>query len=170
MRVGELGEAMIVDAGTAEEAERGAIGPCQRGIGTDRGGDVHLIAGGVAQYHVRPQDRPFRAARLGAVAQFVLLHGMEVRRLRVDNGDSLRDGCLARHGIMMRSILDMAVDLAAGRLEPVLPGWSGGAVPLLALFAKRHQQPRKLRTFLDAMSAAVRHRGVAASRRVAGGS
>lgn len=77
-------------------------------------------------------------------------------RLRVDNGDALHDWCLAGHGIMMKSIVDMGDDLAAGRLERVLPGWSGGAMPIVALFASRHHQPRKLRVFLEAMTGAMR--------------
>jgi DNA-binding transcriptional LysR family regulator len=78
-----------------------------------------------------------------------------VPRLRVDNGDTVHDWCLAGHGIMMRSIVDMGRDLAAGRLERVLPDWDGGAAPVVALFASRHNQPRKLRAFLDAISAAI---------------
>ncbi|MFD1330954.1 LysR family transcriptional regulator [Methylopila musalis] len=77
-------------------------------------------------------------------------------RLRVDNGDALHDWCLAGHGVMMKSVVDMGDDLAAGRLEQVLPGWSGGAMPIVALFASRHHQPRKLRAFLDAMAEAMR--------------
>lgn len=57
---------------------------------------------------------------------------------------------------MMKSIVDMGDDLASGRLEHVLPGWNDGAMPIVALFASRHHQPRKLRAFLDAMAAAMR--------------
>lgn len=77
-------------------------------------------------------------------------------RLRVDNGDALHDWCVAGHGVMMKSIVDLGDDLASGRLERVLPGWNGGDIPIVALFASRHHQPRKLRIFLDAMGSAMR--------------
>ena len=79
-------------------------------------------------------------------------------RLRADNGDAIHDWCVAGHGIMLKSIVDVAGDIEAGRLEQVLPRWSGGAVPIVALFASRLHQPRKLRVFLDAMVGAVRSR------------
>lgn len=81
-----------------------------------------------------------------------------IPRLRVDSGDVIHDWCLSGHGIMMKSIVDLGDDLAVGRLEQVLPGWSGGVMPIVALFASRHHQPRKLRAFLDAMTAAMRKR------------
>jgi DNA-binding transcriptional LysR family regulator len=77
-------------------------------------------------------------------------------RLRVNNGDALHDWCVAGHGIMMKSVVDVAADLADGRLEHVLPDWSGDDIPIVALFASRHHQPRKLRVFLDAMTLAMR--------------
>lgn len=77
-------------------------------------------------------------------------------RLRVDNGDALHDWCLAGHGIMLKSIVDLSEDLAAGRLERVLPDWSDVAAPIVALYASRDHQPRKVRAFLDAMAAAMR--------------
>ena len=51
-----------------------------------------------------------------------------------------------------------ADDIEAGRLERVLPRWSGGAMPIVALFASRRNQPRKLRVFLDAMATVMRSR------------
>lgn len=81
-----------------------------------------------------------------------------VPRLRVDDGDVVHDWCIDGHGIMMRSVVDIGADLEAGRLERVLPGWSGEAAPIVALYAGRDRQPRKLRVFLDAISAALRRR------------
>ena len=77
-------------------------------------------------------------------------------RLRADSGDVLHDWCLGGYGITLRSIVDLRDDLASGRLERVLPGWSEDAAPVVALYASRHNQPRKLRVFLDAMAAAMR--------------
>ncbi len=73
-------------------------------------------------------------------------------RLRADNGDAIHDWCLGGYGIMMKSIVDVASEIESGRLERVLPGWSGGAMPIVALFASRHHQPRKLQVFLEAMA------------------
>ncbi|MBE7213123.1 MAG: LysR family transcriptional regulator [Gluconacetobacter diazotrophicus] len=78
-----------------------------------------------------------------------------VPRLRADNGDAIHDWCAAGSGIMMKSLVDLADDLAAGRLERVLPGWTGEPMPVVALFAG-HRRTRKLRVFLDAMLFAVR--------------
>lgn len=77
-------------------------------------------------------------------------------RLRVDSGDAVHDCCMAGYGIMMKSIVDVAADIGAGRLEQVLPDWDGGTMPIVALFASSHNQPRKLRAFLDAMAVAMR--------------
>lgn len=81
-----------------------------------------------------------------------------VPRLRVDSGDALHDWCLAGHGIMMKSIIDLHDDLATGQLEQVLADWNGGDMPIAALFASRRHQPRKVRAFLNAIAAAMKAR------------
>jgi DNA-binding transcriptional LysR family regulator len=73
-------------------------------------------------------------------------------RLRVDNGDAIHDWALAGYGIMLKSQVDVASDLAAGLLERVLPGWSGGYAPIVALYSTARHLPRKTRAFLDAMA------------------
>lgn len=72
-------------------------------------------------------------------------------RMRVDNGDAVHDWCLAGHGIMLKSTVDVAADLASGKLERLLPDWHAGAMPIVALFPARATMPRKTRVFLDAM-------------------
>lgn len=79
-----------------------------------------------------------------------------IARLRADSGDAVHDWCVGGHGVMMKSLVDIEEDLATGRLERVLPGWSGEAMPIVALFASGPQKPRKLRVFLDAMIARMR--------------
>jgi DNA-binding transcriptional LysR family regulator len=74
-------------------------------------------------------------------------------RFRVDNGDALHDWALAGHGIMLKSRIDVAADLDAERLEIVLPGWSGGDAPIVALYSSARHLPIKTRLFLDAMAA-----------------
>jgi LysR family transcriptional activator of dmlA len=73
----------------------------------------------------------------------------------------VHDWCIGGHGIMLKSIVDIGGDLAAGRLERVLPGWSDGLAPVVALYAGRDHQPRKLRVFLNAIAAALRGREAA---------
>jgi DNA-binding transcriptional LysR family regulator len=75
-------------------------------------------------------------------------------RMRVDNGDALHDWCVAGLGIMLKSTIDVGHDLAAGRLEHVLPDWNGGDLPIVALFPDRANMTRKARVFLEAMVSA----------------
>ncbi|PZO77430.1 MAG: LysR family transcriptional regulator [Mesorhizobium amorphae] len=76
-------------------------------------------------------------------------------RLRVDNGDAVHDWCMADLGIMLKSGVDVAADLHAGRLERVLPSWHSADTPIVALFPARVTMPRKTRVFIDAMVAAM---------------
>jgi len=72
-------------------------------------------------------------------------------RLRVDNGDAIHDWAVAGLGIMLKSQIDVAGDVAAGRLERVLSKWSGGNAPIVALYPTTRHLPRKTRAFLDTM-------------------
>lgn len=74
-------------------------------------------------------------------------------RLRADSGDVVRDWAVAGHGIMLKSLVDAAPDLADGTLERVLPGWRSEAAPVYALFPTRSQLPLKTRALLDALAA-----------------
>ncbi|TCL64697.1 LysR family transcriptional regulator [Rhizobium sp. BK251] len=72
-------------------------------------------------------------------------------RFCVDNGDAILDWALAGHGIMNKSQLDVAEDLGTGRLERVLPAWTAGNRPIVALFPSARHLPTKTRVFLDEM-------------------
>lgn len=72
-------------------------------------------------------------------------------RMRVDNGDAVHDWCIAGHGIMLKSMIDVSDDVSTGKLERVLPEWTAGEMPIVALFPDRATMPRKTRVFLDAM-------------------
>ena len=72
----------------------------------------------------------------------------------MDNGDAVHDWCVAGYGIMLKSMLDVADDLMAGRLERILTDWTAGEMPIVALFPDRATMPRKTRVFLDAMTRA----------------
>ena len=69
-------------------------------------------------------------------------------RLRVDDGDVVHDWALAGLGIMLKSEVDVAGDLAAGRLERALPDWDGGQAPIVALYPSAQYVPAKTRCSL----------------------
>ena len=72
-------------------------------------------------------------------------------RLRSDSGDAVHDWALAGAGIMLKSALDLASDLAANRLERVLPDYASAPSPVYALFASGHSLSTRARVFIDAM-------------------
>jgi len=73
-------------------------------------------------------------------------------RLRADSGNVINDWALAGHGIMLRSQVDVAAELAGGRLEQVLADWQSGPAPVYALFpSARHLSPR-VRVFVEALA------------------
>ncbi|TXM72678.1 LysR family transcriptional regulator [Methylobacterium sp. WL12] len=72
-------------------------------------------------------------------------------RLRSDSGDAVHDWALAGAGIMLKSALDLASDLAANRLERVLPDYASAPSPVYALFASGHSLSTRARAFVDAM-------------------
>lgn len=69
----------------------------------------------------------------------------EVQRVQVsgprvaDDGDAVRRWAVAGRGIAYKSALDVADDLAAGRLVRLLPDWRGEPAPLHLLCADRRQ-------------------------------
>lgn len=68
-----------------------------------------------------------------------------------DDGDVVRRWAVAGHGLAYKSALDVAADLAAGRLQVLLPDWQGEAAPLnLVCPDRRHISPlvRELQDFL----------------------
>lgn len=74
-------------------------------------------------------------------------------RMHSDNGDVAHDWAVGGCGLVIKSWVDVAGDLAAGRLVRVLPGWSSEAAPVCALFPQNRQIPTRVRLFLDAMAA-----------------
>jgi LysR substrate binding domain len=58
-------------------------------------------------------------------------------------------------GIMLKSEVDVAEDLAAGRLERVLPDWDGGQAPIVALYPSAQYVPLKTRVLLDRLAAHI---------------
>lgn len=77
-------------------------------------------------------------------------------RLHVDDGDAVHQWGVDGLGIMLKSEVDVAVDLLAGRLERVLPGWDGGEAPVVALYPSARHLPLKSRVLLDTLSQHVK--------------
>ncbi len=62
-----------------------------------------------------------------------------------DDGGLVREWALAGLGLAYKSRLDVAGDLAAGRLVPLLPGWLGEPAPLHWMAVGRHRMTPALR-------------------------
>ncbi len=70
-------------------------------------------------------------------------------RLRVNNGDVLRDIAIAGLGIVMLPTFIVAGALADGRLRPVLCDWRPAEVALHAVYPHNRHLSSKVRTFVD---------------------
>ncbi|WP_343615374.1 LysR family transcriptional regulator [Novosphingobium sp.] len=73
-------------------------------------------------------------------------------RLRANNGETLADWAIAGLGIAFASDFDVAHLLAVGRLERILPDWSGPSTPVTALYPSGDYLPLKVRVALDALT------------------
>lgn len=112
----------------------------------------------------RPEDLLSRQwvafAREGQAVQ-LLLHGPggEQRGLRMDaritsnNQLSLQQMCLAGLGIARLARVDVADELAAGRLVPLLPDWTQEPLDVWAVTPQRDAQPAKVRAAIEALEA-----------------
>jgi len=110
----------------------------------------------------KPEDLPQHACLLynrNTQADWRLVNGAgetrEVRvssRLQCESGELAHDWALAGCGLVMKSWIDVAADLASGKLVRVLPDWQSDPAPICALFPKNRQMPTRVRIFLDAMA------------------
>jgi DNA-binding transcriptional LysR family regulator len=76
-------------------------------------------------------------------------------RLRMDSGEALRDAAVAGLGIAFLPDFLVAEDLAAGRLQQVLPGLDPGAVEIVAIYPTRRLLEPRVRRFIDLMVEAL---------------
>ena len=60
--------------------------------------------------------------------------------LHANNGDVLREAALAGMGIVLQPDFVVGEDIVAGRLVPVLPGWSVPPIGIHAVYASRRGQ------------------------------
>jgi DNA-binding transcriptional LysR family regulator len=70
-------------------------------------------------------------------------------RFTANQGDALRIAALNGIGIVLQPEVVLAEDLAAGRLLPVLPGWSLMPSPMYLIYAQDRRPTAKLRTVID---------------------
>ena len=80
-----------------------------------------------------------------AVVQHTLVRGP----LSSNSGEMVRDWCLAGHGIMLRSLWDIAPQLQSGALVRVLPAYAMSDADIHWLAPYRAQVPRRIRLLLD---------------------
>lgn len=89
---------------------------------------------------------------------------VRVRGGHVSNdGDVVRRWALAGHGIAYKAALDVAHDLAQGRLQQLCTGWHTEAVPLYMVMPGRHQFTPALRLLREFVQQQCAQLGVLAA-------
>lgn len=73
-----------------------------------------------------------------------------------NSGELVRDWCLQGRGIMLRSLWDIAPQLASGQLVRVLPGYTMPDADIHWLAPYRPGQPRRIRLLIDHLVAEFR--------------
>lgn len=76
-----------------------------------------------------------------------------VGRLATDNGELIHDWALAGLGLALKSRWDVAADLAAGRLVPLLEEWALPDADLHVIYPGRRFLPARTRQFVDTLLA-----------------
>ena len=74
--------------------------------------------------------------------------------LSSNSGELVRDWCLSGRGIMLRSLWDIAPQLASGQLVRVLPGYAMPDADIHWLAPYRAEVPRRIRLLIDFLVAA----------------
>ncbi|WP_034411056.1 LysR family transcriptional regulator [Derxia gummosa] len=81
--------------------------------------------------------------------------GRESREMKIeprcvsDDGALVRDWAVAGRGLAFKAWIDVADDLAAGRLLRLLPDWTGEPAPVQLLYANREHQSALMRAAID---------------------
>lgn len=76
--------------------------------------------------------------------------------LSSNSGELVRDWCLAGHGVMLRSLWDIAPQLASGELVRVLPGHAMPDADIHWLAPYRPQTPRRIRLLTEFLAESFR--------------
>jgi DNA-binding transcriptional LysR family regulator len=77
--------------------------------------------------------------------------------LSSNSGELVRDWCVAGHGIMLRSLWDIAPQLASGQLVQVLPDHCMPDADIHWLAPYRADAPRRIRLLIDFLLAEFQH-------------
>lgn len=72
-------------------------------------------------------------------------------RLRLDSGEALRDAAISGAGVAFLPDFLVAEDLAAGRLQQVLPGLDLGEAEIVTIYPSRRLLEPRVRRFIDLM-------------------
>ncbi|CAN5276952.1 LysR family transcriptional regulator [soil metagenome] len=88
-----------------------------------------------------------------ALQQIVTVRGDRV----ANDGALVRQWCLAGHGIMLRSELDVGPDIRAGNLVELLPDYAPPLTPLQMLFPPSRAQPRRVRALAEQLALSLQH-------------
>lgn len=96
---------------------------------------------------IRENEETFGTWQLksGARAEKVKVRGP----LAANDGESVVAWALDGHGILMRSLWEVAPLLRSGRLRPVLPGWDLPPADIYAVFPTRSHLSAKTRALVD---------------------
>ncbi|WP_417247438.1 LysR family transcriptional regulator [Celeribacter sp.] len=70
----------------------------------------------------------------------------------VNDGALVRQWAIEGHGIILKSEMDVALDIAAGRLVALLENYAAPPSPLQMMFPPGRAQPRRVRALADAFS------------------
>jgi len=77
--------------------------------------------------------------------------------VRINAGDAAHGALLGGAGISLKSVWEVADDIAAGNLVELLPGWRATARPVYAVYpSMRHQVPR-VRAFVEFLAEELQH-------------
>ena len=66
-----------------------------------------------------------------------------------NNGEVLRDWCLAGHGLALKSVWEIVEDLNERRLQVVLPDYPPLGHAIYALYPHSRYLPARVRVFID---------------------
>jgi DNA-binding transcriptional LysR family regulator len=77
-------------------------------------------------------------------------------RLWSNSAEALRQSAIAGLGLALLPVGVARHDIAAGRLERVLPGWEAPPVPVAAIWPATRYLPRRTRAFVDYLAGALR--------------
>lgn len=95
---------------------------------------------------------PHSTARAPSRAQHITVKGP----LSSNSGEMVRDWCLSGHGIMLRSLWDIAPQLASGELIRVLPQYAMYDADIHWLAPYRSQPPLRIRLLQDFLASRFR--------------